>query len=114
LLEDVKAATDLEHIRSLFEALETKETMLNLLSLTERAEGVQIFIGSDNKLSSMAGCSMIIGSYRDAQEQVVGAIGVIGPTRMNYARIVPMVDYTAKLVGRLVGTTTTPHVGANT
>jgi heat-inducible transcriptional repressor len=104
LLEDVKAASDLEHIRTLFEALETKETMLKLLSLTERAEGVQIFIGSDNQLFGLAGCSMIVGSYRDAHEQVIGAIGVIGPTRMNYARIVPMVDYTAKLVGRLVGT----------
>ncbi|NQU56033.1 MAG: heat-inducible transcriptional repressor HrcA [Rhodospirillales bacterium] len=103
LLEDVRAASDLEQIRSLFEALETKETMLKLLSLTDGAEGVQIFIGSDNQLFGMAGCSMIVGSYRDGREQVVGAIGVVGPTRMNYARIIPMVDYTAKLVGRLVG-----------
>ena len=103
LLEDVRAASELEHIRSLFEALETKETMLKLLSLADGAEGVQIFIGADNQLFGMSGCSMIVGSYRDSREQVVGAIGVVGPTRMNYARIIPMVDYTAKLVGRLVG-----------
>lgn len=103
LLEDVRAASDLEQIRSLFAALETKETMLKLLSLADGAEGVQIFIGSDNQLFGMSGCSMIVGSYRDGREQVVGAIGVVGPTRMNYARIIPMVDYTAKLVGRLVG-----------
>ena len=103
LLEDVKAVGDLERIRSLFEALETKEMTVKLLSLADTAEGVQIFIGSDNQLFGVAGCSMIVGSYRDNREQVVGAIGVIGPTRMNYARIIPMVDYTAKLVGRLVG-----------
>lgn len=103
LLEDVHAAADLEQIRTLFEALETKETMLKLLALTEGAQGVQIFIGSDNQLFGMSGCSMIVGSYRDGRDQVVGAIGVVGPTRMNYARIIPMVDYTAKLVGRLVG-----------
>ena len=103
LLEDVRAAIDLEHIRSLFEALETKETMLKLLSLADGAEGVKIFIGADNQLFGMSGCSMIVGSYRDSREQVVGAIGVVGPTRMNYSRIIPMVDYTAKLVGRLVG-----------
>ncbi len=103
LLEDVRAASDLEQIRSLFEALETKDTMLKLLSLADGAEGVQIFIGADNQLFGMSGCSMIVGSYRDSREQVVGAIGVVGPTRMNYARIIPMVDYTAKLVGRLVG-----------
>lgn len=103
LLEDVGAAMDLEEIRSLFEALETKETMLKLLSLTDLAEGVQVFIGSENSLFGLSGCSMIVGSFRDSREQVIGAIGVVGPTRMNYARIVPMVDYTAKLVGRLVG-----------
>jgi heat-inducible transcriptional repressor len=103
LLEDVRAASELEHIRSLFEALETKETMVKLLSLADGAEGVQIFIGADNQLFGMSGCSMIVGSYRDSREKVVGAIGVVGPTRMNYARIIPMVDYTAKLVGRLVG-----------
>ncbi len=103
LLGDVHALGDLEAIRTLFEALETKETLLKLLSLADRAEGVQIFIGSDNPLFGASGCSMIVGPYRDGRQKVVGAIGVIGPTRINYARIIPMVDYTAKLVGRLLG-----------
>ncbi len=103
LLEDVTAAADLERIRLLFGALETKQTMLNLLTLADGAEGVQIFIGADNQLFGVAGCSMIVGPYRDKREQIVGAIGVVGPSRMNYARIIPMVDYTAKLVGRMVG-----------
>lgn len=103
LLDDVTAAADLEHIRTLFTALETKETMIKILSMTETAEGVQIFIGADNKLFGLAGCSMIVGPYRDTRQQVVGAIGVVGPTRMNYARIIPMVDYTAKLIGRMLG-----------
>jgi len=103
LLDDVTAMTELEHIRALFEALETKETMVKLLNLADGAEGVEIFIGADNKLFSMAGCSLIVGPYHNSSQQLVGAIGVIGPTRMNYARIIPMVDYTAKLVGRLLG-----------
>lgn len=103
LLGDVHALGDLETIRALFETLETKETLLKLLSLADRAEGVQIFIGSDNPLFGTSGCSMIVGPYRNERQKVVGAIGVIGPTRINYARIIPMVDYTAKLVGRLLG-----------
>ena len=103
LLDDVTALGDLERIRGLFEALETKESLLRLLELTEGADGVQIFIGAENELFSLAGCSMIIAPYQNRQEQIVGAIGVIGPTRMNYARIIPMVDYTAKLVGRVLG-----------
>ena len=103
LLDDTRGIGDLEAIRTLFEALETKETLLKLLSLADRAEGVQIFIGSDSPLFGASGCSMIVGPYRDGRQKVVGAIGVIGPTRMNYARIIPMVDYTAQLVGRLFG-----------
>ncbi|TCS64909.1 heat-inducible transcriptional repressor HrcA [Varunaivibrio sulfuroxidans] len=103
LLDDVDAVADLEHIRALFEALETKEMMARLLGLTDKAEGVQIFIGADNKLFGMSGCTLIVGPYRNKQERIVGAIGVIGPTRMNYARIIPMVDYTSKLIGRVVG-----------
>lgn len=103
LLEDIEAATDLEAIRALFSALETKETMSRLLSLADQAEGVQIFIGADNRLFDMAGCSMIVGPYRDGRQNIVGAVGVIGPTRMNYARIIPMVDYTARLIGRMIG-----------
>lgn len=103
LLEDVTALTDLEHIRTLFEALETKNEVLKLLTLADDAEGVQIFIGADNQLFNLAGCSMIVGPYRNDTNKIIGAIGVIGPTRMNYARIIPMVDYTAKLIGRRVG-----------
>ncbi|MCH7550776.1 MAG: heat-inducible transcriptional repressor HrcA [Proteobacteria bacterium] len=103
LLEDVTAVADLEKIRALFTALETKEEMLKLLSLTDTAEGVQIFIGADNTLFNLAGCSMIVGSYKNAEETIIGAIGVIGPTRMNYAHIIPMVDYTSKLISRLLG-----------
>jgi len=103
LLEDVSGAADLEQIRGLFETLETKEQMLKLLSLADTAEGVQIFIGADNDLFNVAGCSMIVESFKDSDERVIGAIGIIGPTRMNYARIIPMVDYTAKLIGRVIG-----------
>ncbi|HJO73339.1 MAG TPA: heat-inducible transcriptional repressor HrcA [Rhodospirillales bacterium] len=103
LLEDVTAIADLEHIRALFAALETKEMMIKILSLADSAEGVQIFIGADNNLFNLAGCSMIVAPYNSLRQKLVGAIGVIGPTRMNYARIIPMVDYTAKLVGRLIG-----------
>jgi len=103
LLADVQQLADLERIRSLFAMLETKDAMVRLLDASERAEGVQIFIGAQNELFSVAGCSVIIAPYANREEKVVGAIGVIGPTRMNYARIIPMVDYTAKVIGRLLG-----------
>ncbi len=103
LLEDINALNDLEHIRNLFNTLETKQEMLKLLSLTDSAEGVQIFIGAENQLFSMASVSIVVDSFKNSSEQVLGAIGVIGPTRMNYARIIPMVDYTAKLIGRIIG-----------
>jgi heat-inducible transcriptional repressor len=103
LLEDVQAIGDLEQIRSLFSTLEKKETMLKVLSEVDSAEGVQIFIGAGNALFNVAGCSLIVSPYKDGRERIIGAIGVIGPTRINYARIIPMVDYTAKLIGRLIG-----------
>ncbi len=102
LLSDVTAIEDLERIRNLFDALETKESMLRMLDAAACADGVQIFIGAENTLFRHTGCSMIIAPYRDSREQVIGAVGVIGPTRLNYARIIPMVDYTAKVVGRLL------------
>ena len=101
LLDDVSAMTDLEHVRNLFAALETSELMLKVLEMTESAEGVQIFIGADNDLFNLSGCSFIVAPYHTSQSDLVGAIGVIGPTRMNYARIIPMVDFTAKLVSSL-------------
>ncbi|MQP64077.1 heat-inducible transcriptional repressor HrcA [Niveispirillum sp. SYP-B3756] len=103
LLEDVTALSDLERIRNLFEALETREQMMRMLDATGKAEGVQIFIGAESELFSHAGCSMIVSPYMNTKEQIVGAIGVIGPARINYARIIPMVDYTAKVIGRLMG-----------
>ena len=103
LLEDVTVANDLEHIRTLFNALETNELMLKVLEMTEQAEGVQIFIGADNELFNLSGCSFIVAPYNSGDGQLVGAIGVIGPTRMNYTRIIPMVDHTAKLIGRMMG-----------
>ncbi len=103
LLEDVNAIADLEQIRKLFSALETTELMLKVLEMTDKGEGVQIFIGADNDLFDLSGCSFIVAPYKSNQNQLVGAIGVIGPTRMNYARIIPMVDYTAKLLSRIIG-----------
>ena len=103
LLEDVSAVADLERIRTLFDALETNRQFLKLVELTEQAQGVQIFIGSENELFGLTGCSMVVAPYRDSRERIVGAIGVIGPTRLNFARIIPMVDYTAKVIGRLIG-----------
>jgi len=103
LLEDVTALGDLERLRTLFDMLETRESMLRLLEATREGEGVQIFIGADNPLFGVAGCSMIVAPYTNRAEQMVGAIGVIGPTRLNYARIIPLVDYTAKVLGRLIG-----------
>jgi heat-inducible transcriptional repressor len=104
LLEDVKEIADLERVRALFAALETKESLARLLEAADRAESIQIFIGAQNELFSLSGCSVVIAPYRDSDERIVGAVGVIGPTRVNYARIIPMVDYTAKVIGRVLGT----------
>ncbi len=103
LLDDVTAIEDLERIRKLFDALETEQDLMRVLNLTESAEGVRIYIGAENGLFNMTGCAMIVAPYSDSRERIVGAIGVIGPARLNYARIIPMVDYTAKIVGRMVG-----------
>jgi heat-inducible transcriptional repressor len=102
LLDDVAAAADLERIRQLFEVLETRETLVRLLDAAAGGDGVQIFIGAENGLFRHSGCSVVISPYMNAEAKIVGAIGVIGPTRINYARIIPMVDYTAKVVGRLI------------
>ena len=101
LLEDVKAMEDLERVRHLFEDLDAKKDLIQLLGLAERAEGVRIFIGSENKLFSLSGSALIVSPFEDSEQKIVGVLGVIGPTRLNYARIIPMVDYTARLLGRL-------------
>ncbi len=103
LLEDLTAMEELERIRLLFADLETQTEVIDLLERAEEGEGVRIFIGSENKLFSLSGSSMIAAPMRDANKRIVGALGVIGPTRLNYARIVPMVDYTAREVTRVVG-----------
>jgi heat-inducible transcriptional repressor len=102
LLDDLHALEDLERVRLLFDDLETKRGVVDLLGLAERADGVRIFIGSENKLFSLSGSSTIIAPYRDSSGRIVGVIGVIGPTRLNYARVIPMVDYTAKVVSQML------------
>jgi heat-inducible transcriptional repressor len=102
LLEDLRAIEELERIRLLFEDLESKKELVQLLDLADEAEGVRIFIGSENQLFSLSGSSVIVAPFRDNERNIVGVLGVIGPTRLNYARVIPVVDYTAKLVGRLL------------
>lgn len=101
LLEDLTAIDDLERIRRLFGDLERKKDVIDLLSRAETSEGVRIFIGSENKLFSMSGSSVVAAPFRDKDQKIVGVLGVIGPTRLNYARIVPMVDFTAKVISGL-------------
>ena len=102
LLKDLTAVEDLERIRQLFDDFESKREIVQLLGASESADGVRIFIGSENKLFSMSGSSLVVAPFRDETRRVVGVLGVIGPTRLNYARIIPMVDYTAKLISRLI------------
>jgi heat-inducible transcriptional repressor len=103
LLEDLKALEDLERVRLLFDDLESKRGLIDLLGRAEQADGARIFIGSENKLFSLSGSSTIVAPYRDNTGRIVGVLGVIGPTRLNYARVIPMVDYTARVVSRLIG-----------
>lgn len=102
LLDDVSAIADIERIQVLFEDLEKKADIIQLLDLADDAEGVRIFIGSENKLFSLSGSSLVLSPYRDEAQNIVGVLGVIGPTRLNYARVIPVVDYTAKLVSRIL------------
>jgi heat-inducible transcriptional repressor len=102
LLDDLHALEDLERVRLLFDDLETKRGVADMLGRAEQADGMRIFIGSENKLFSLSGSSTIVSPYRDGQGRIVGVLGVIGPTRLNYARIIPMVDYTAKVVSKVL------------
>jgi heat-inducible transcriptional repressor len=102
LLNDTAEAEELDRIRMLFDDLERKRDIAEFLELTESGEGVRIFIGSENKLFSLSGSSLVVSPYMNADRKIVGAVGVIGPTRLNYGRIVPIVDYTAQLVGRMI------------
>ena len=102
LLEGEAEEEDLNRIRTLFDDLERKRDIAEFLDLAEGGEGVRIFIGSENKLFSLSGSSLVVSPYMNADRKVIGAVGVIGPTRLNYGRIVPIVNYTAQLVGKLV------------
>ncbi|MGF1502991.1 MAG: heat-inducible transcriptional repressor HrcA [Paracoccaceae bacterium] len=114
LLEEGQNSADLDRMRMLFDDLEQKRDLADLIDLTEGGNGVRVFIGSENKLFSLSGSALVISPYTDGDRRVIGAIGVIGPTRLNYGRIVPIVDYTARLLGRLVAETAghgTPREG---
>ncbi len=102
LLDDASGEEDLERIRVLFDDLERKRDIAEFLELTEEGDGVRIFIGSENKLFSLSGSSLVVSPYMNADRKIIGAVGVIGPTRLNYGRIVPIVDYTAQLVGKML------------
>jgi heat-inducible transcriptional repressor len=103
LLEDSAAREDIDRVRRLLDDIESKEELVKILDIAKAGQGMRIFIGSENKLFSLSGSSIITAPYRNAEDQVVGVIGVIGPTRLNYARIVPMVDYTAQSLGKNLG-----------
>jgi len=102
LLGEPGEAEERDRIRTLFDDLERKRDVADFLELTEEGEGVRIFIGSENKLFSLSGSSLVVSPYMNADRKIIGAVGVIGPTRLNYGRIVPIVDYTAQLVGKLI------------
>lgn len=102
LLSSDESGEDLERIRALFDDLERKRDIAEFLELTEGGEGVRIFIGSENKLFSLSGSSLVVSPYMNADRKIIGAVGVIGPTRLNYGRVVPIVDYTAQLIGRML------------
>jgi heat-inducible transcriptional repressor len=103
LLDSVEAQADIERIRTLFDDIERKGDLIRLLELAKDGDGVRIFIGSENRLFSLSGSSIVAAPYANAAGKIVGVIGVLGPTRLNYGRIIPMVDHTAKVIGRLLG-----------
>lgn len=102
LLEDARAVEDLDRVRQLFDEMERQQSLLDVLDSTREADGVRLFIGAENTLFPLSGSSVIVAPYMGASRQVIGALGVIGPTRLNYARIIPMVDYTARVVGEII------------
>jgi heat-inducible transcriptional repressor len=102
LLGDPEAAADLERVRMLFDDLERKEQLIDLLDDVRGAEGVRIFIGAETRLFSLSGSALIAAPYMTGRQRLLGAIGVIGPARLNYARVIPLVDYTARALGRMM------------
>ena len=103
LLEDVRAVEDLARVRTLFDKLEMRGHTSHLMDSVSHADGLQIFIGSENQLFSETGCSMVLAPYHNSERKIIGAVGVIGPRHMNYARIIPMVDYTSKTIAKVLG-----------
>ena len=103
LLEDVRAVEDLARVRTLFDKLEMRGHTGHLMDSVLHADGLQIFIGSENQLFSETGCSMVLAPYHNSERKIIGAVGVIGPRHMNYARIIPMVDYTSKTIAKILG-----------
>ena len=102
-LIDETAAADLDRVRMLLDELENRQEIARLLESARDAPGCRIFIGSENRMFALSGSSVIAAPYRGSHGDVVGVVGVIGPTRLNYARVVPMVDFTAKALTRLIG-----------
>jgi heat-inducible transcriptional repressor len=102
LLADTGAVEDLERVRVLFDDLEQKEQLIGLLDGVTSAQGVRIFIGAETRLFSLSGSAVVAAPYMTGRQRVLGAIGVIGPARLNYARIIPLVDYTARVLGRIL------------
>ena len=102
LLKDEIISKDLDEIRNLFDEIENKKTFIDILENARKANGVQIFIGSKNFLFKHSGLSMVMAPYKNKEQEIIGAIGVVGPTRLNYAKIVPLVDYTSKIIGKVI------------
>lgn len=102
LLNVAKTSDDVSHIQRLFESLEKKEDILELLDAAKKAEGVQVFMGANSPLFHLSGCSMIVAPYKNSHHDVIGAIGVLGPARQNYGRIIPMVNHAAKLIEKFL------------
>jgi len=102
LLADVKTKSDIDQLRNLFDVIELRKQMQELVEEVSSAQRLQIYIGSEHPLFEQTGCSMVLSPYRDIKHNIIGAIGVIGPRHMNYAKIIPMVDYTSEAISRFL------------
>ena len=100
--KDEIISKDLDQIRNLFDDIEKKTSFVEILETAGKAKGVQIFIGSKNFLFKHSGLSMVMAPYKNNDQEIIGAIGVVGPTRLNYSKIVPLVDYTSKIIGKVI------------
>ncbi|MCS5596593.1 MAG: heat-inducible transcriptional repressor HrcA [Alphaproteobacteria bacterium] len=103
LLEDVQAIEDVERARDLFTLIEDQQRMMQLVQSTSDGDGVKVYLGAENDIFNHAGWSMMIAPYKNADNNIIGALGVIGPTRLNYGRIIPILDYTSRVLTKLIG-----------